>query len=633
VPEKKGKLSFQVSANLQKLVGEELVTNEEMAVLELVKNAYDSGAKEVVITIQPVSSREPGFISIRDDGPGMSLAEFRGIFMFAGYSERDTQAQTATRVPTGEKGIGRFAADRLGSRLDLYTKTAASSEALRVSFDWTAFRNKKKKFGDIRIPYQFVDRADLLPERATGTILEIRNLRTSWTRAKLQSVRNALGSLIDPYGSLKGFRIELRVPSMPALTGTIQQLPPGDADYEIRFKVSDDGKFFFRKVKTPTTRDKEWEPVPTAAVIGNLRSLGGRFLYYIKRPPRTAFKGLSPGVQIYRDGFRLQPFGAPLEPWLQLTEKRAKRAGHAPLVPSRLFGFVEVSRLLQPGIKDITSRQGLMETEDFHQLIIVLREQIAYLEEQIRQQVSIPSWKERGKERSIEIERSKVQSLGDLSIGIGHEIRQPLQSIVSETGAIEERLTEMGIDDPELHECIETIYDSSRRIDETIRFIQDFAKGDLEFVDKFDLADAVRKTCRLFSTQAKIKGININPDLPESEEARTNRNSVERALANLLKNAVEAIQERRNYGEGEIDVKLRQKEGEHIITVSDNGGGIPKDIVPKIFKTFATKKTAGLGYGLSHSKTIIQAHGGDITFKTTEGEGTEFVVTIPDIAV
>src|SRR5207249_4346466 len=147
------------------------------------------------------------------------------------------------------------------------------------------------------------------------------------------------------------------------------------------------------------------------------------------------------------------------------------------------------SRLLQPGIKDITSRQGLMETDDFHQMITILREQTAFLEEQIRQQVSIPSWKEGEKERSIEIERSRVQTLGDLSIGIAHEIRQPLQSILSEAGAIEDRLKELQIGDGELRESLETIDDGIRRIDETIQLIQDFARGDLEAVDDFDVVD------------------------------------------------------------------------------------------------------------------------------------------------
>jgi signal transduction histidine kinase len=629
MPDKKGKFSFEVSANLQKLVGEELVTNEEMAIIELVKNAYDSGASKVIITMQPPTAREPGFIEIRDDGPGMAFSEFERIFMFAGYSERENQAPTASRIPTGEKGIGRFAADKLGSKLDLITKTVGSSSALKVSFDWNAFRNKKKTFGEIRIPYEYIERPDL-NKNDSGTILEIRNLRTAWTKTKLQSVRDAIAGLVDPFRALKGFAIELRIPFMPTLSGPIQPSPPADADFDLRFRVSDDGRFLYRRVKTAETKNGDWEPVPTAAVLGNLRGLSGRFYYYIRRPSKKVTKGLSTGVQIYRDGFRLQPFGSPLEPWLQLTEKRAKRAGHAPLVPSRLFGFVDVSRILQPGIKDTTSRQALLETNDFHQMVTILREQTSFLEERIRQQVSIPSWKESGKERSIEIERSKVQTLGDLSVGIAHEIRQPLQSILSEAGAIEERLAQLAIVDSEIQDSLATIDDGVRRIEETIQFIQDFAKGDLEAVDSFDLAEAIRKTCRLFSTDAKTKGITIDIDLPASQQARTNRNTVERVLANLVKNATEAIQERRNYGEGQVGVRLDRSGKAHVITVSDNGGGIPKEIAPKIFKTFATKKTGGLGYGLSHSRTIIRARGGDITFETKAGEGSKFVVTLPD---
>lgn len=630
MPDKKGKFLFEVSANLQKLVGEELVTNEEMAIIELLKNAYDSGANKIVITIQPQTAREPGYIEIRDDGPGMSPAEFQRIFMFAGYSERDLQTSSASRIPTGEKGIGRFAADRLGSTLDFITKTADSTNALRVSFDWSKFRDKKKKFGDIPIPYEHVERPDLT-EGKSGTVLEIRKLRTVWTKQKIESIRNAIGALINPYGKPGGFEIRLNTPSMSELSGPVRQSPPVDPDYELRFRISEDGKFLLRRLNTPTTRSREWEPVPTGAELDRLPGLSGRFLYYIKRPSKRASKDLPVGIQIYRDGFRLQPFGAPLEPWLQLTEKRAKRAGHAPLVPNRLFGFVEVSRTSHPGIKDITSRQGLMETDDFHQMIRVLKEQTDFIEEQLRQQVSIPSWRESTIQRSIEIEKFKTQTLGDLSIGIAHEIRQPLQSIVSEVGAIADRLEELGIQDAELKESLQVIDDGIRRIDETIDTIQNLAKGDLRAVAECDLADVILKTGRLFAIQAKTNGITVKYSVPESQKATTSKNTVERVLVNLLKNAIEAIQERRGFGEGEIHIELKRDQKLHILTVIDNGGGIPKEIVAGILKTFKTKKTHGLGFGLSHSRTIIQAHMGDITFETEEGVGTKFIVTLPDI--
>jgi signal transduction histidine kinase len=78
-------------------------------------------------------------------------------------------------------------------------------------------------------------------------------------------------------------------------------------------------------------------------------------------------------------------------------------------------------------------------------------------------------------------------------------------------------------------------------------------------------------------------------------------------------------------------VELVGETSEYVITVTDNGGGIPKDLQPRIFTTFATKKTGGLGYGLSHSQTILKAHGGKITFETSEGKGTTFTVRLRDV--
>jgi signal transduction histidine kinase len=600
-----------------------------MAVIELVKNAYDSGARSVNITVQPETTREPAYIEIRDDGPGMSLEEFKRVFMFAGYSERDELATTATRVPTGEKGIGRFAADRLGSKLELTTKKSGDVDALKVRFDWTAFRNKKKRFSDIQIPYEYV-RTTHLPKKTSGTILLIKGLRTIWNRPKAKSTRDSIAALLNPFNRPDDFNIEFTVARMPELSGPVQQEPPENQDYDLRFKVSEDGKFLHRRFSTPTSKEHDWSLITTGANLARLGGLRGKLLYYISRP-RKNVKGLPSGIQVYRDGFRLQPFGSPLEPWLRLTETRAKRAGQAPLVPSRLFGFVEVSRLLQPGIRDITSRQGLMETEDFHQMITILQEQTAFLGKAILDQISKPRWEESEREQSINIERSKVQTLGDLSIGISHEIRQPLQSILSEAGAIEDRMIELNLQDSAIQDCLATISDGVRRIDETLTFIQDFAKGDLDSIAPFDLAEVVRKTCKLLSSQAKTQGINISTIVPHTQIVTTNRNMVERVLVNILKNGLEAIEQTHGYGEGEISVELVGETSEYVITVTDNGGGIPKDLQPRIFTTFATKKTGGLGYGLSHSQTILKAHGGKITFETSEGKGTTFTVRLRDV--
>src|ERR1017187_1284016 len=126
---------FRVSANLLRIIGQELVASDEVAIWELVKNAYDSYARKVNITIEPLSEKRVGSIRITDDGRGISRADFERLFMMAGYSERPDEAEAAQRVPTGEKGIGRFAASRLGDHLRVLTRANIGvPEALEVKF-------------------------------------------------------------------------------------------------------------------------------------------------------------------------------------------------------------------------------------------------------------------------------------------------------------------------------------------------------------------------------------------------------------------------------------------------------------------------------------------------------------------
>src|SRR5690349_10167530 len=132
------RIAFQASARLQGLIGRGLIPNEEMAIVELAKNAYDAGASLVRISIQPITPRQPGEIRISDDGAGMSESDIGRLFMFAGYSERPGEVADARRIPTGEKGIGRFAADKLGQRLDVYSRKRGNS-GIHLAIDWRKF--------------------------------------------------------------------------------------------------------------------------------------------------------------------------------------------------------------------------------------------------------------------------------------------------------------------------------------------------------------------------------------------------------------------------------------------------------------------------------------------------------------
>jgi hypothetical protein len=439
----KSLLHFRVSANLQKLIGEELVPNDEMAVLELVKNAYDSGAASLRIVIALGSSQS---ITVVDNGEGMDLGTFTSTFMVAGSSLRRV-VQGSTRVPTGEKGIGRFAAVRLGKRLLVETRTASMKEVLKVRFDWEQFRSQAKRFEEIAIPYEHSETAEFLA--GNGTALRIEHLRSRWDNTKIKKVRRALEGMVDPYKRPEDFIVTLEVTGREDLSGEVVHRRPSNPDYELLFQVTDDGHLV-RKFRTPRAKAaKEWKMVVSEADTKLLSGVTGRIVYYISRRKKDT-GGLDPGVQIYRDGFRIQPFGAPLADWLQLTEKRAKRAGHAPLVPSRLFGFIEVSRTRHRGLRDTTSRQAMLETAEMHSLVRLLKEQTTHLEQNLVEDVSKPRWQQ----NAIELERARLHSLGMLSYGLAHELRQPLQSIITAAGNVVERLRELNQTDADIAESM-----------------------------------------------------------------------------------------------------------------------------------------------------------------------------------
>ena len=116
---KKGKaapLHFEPTAYIQRLLGRELISNESIALAELVKNAYDAGANQVTITLYKDPKQK---MVVIDNGNGMSLPQFKRLWMRPGYSEKTDRDPKSKRTLLGEKGIGRFAADKLAKKLAL----------------------------------------------------------------------------------------------------------------------------------------------------------------------------------------------------------------------------------------------------------------------------------------------------------------------------------------------------------------------------------------------------------------------------------------------------------------------------------------------------------------------------------
>ncbi|HEY7391667.1 MAG TPA: sensor histidine kinase [Bryobacteraceae bacterium] len=619
------KLQFEASAYLQTLIGRELIRTQEAAVVELVKNSYDSGAKTVIIRISVATEKRPPSIEIIDDGSGMDLQRLRKIFMVAGYSERPDEVGNE-RVPTGEKGIGRFASDRLGSHLLVETKTEGQVDGIVVDINWKAFENRKKKFNEISVPYY--RRPIDMGKEQSGTRLTIMGLRETWERGNIETLRTVLSQLLNPYDAPEEFTITLDVPGSEKLSGPIETSQIAGANYDLRFHLNADG-VLERKLRINTEKPVTHKETPPNAKL--LAGLSGRLFYFLKRPPKQSVNGRPPGVFIYRDGFRVEPFGTREADWLGIAAHRAKRAGHAHVVPTRLFGFLNISRTKHAKLQDTTSREALIDNDQARALVHLLRTKIIdFLEDQIREAVAAPRWAENRAKAERRLQEVRYEALNVMSSGVAHELRQPLQVIRIDAGNIEARLRKLGITDPIIQASQESIDKSIERISQRIQLISELTGKKLDTNERFNLSPVIQEECSFLQERMNEQNITLSVLLPKSQIGVVSEGLVRMIVKNMVENAINALAKTEDSRKRSITVSLTGGRGQHEISVKDNGPGIPTETAKKLFSEFATHTTGGMGVGLYICQMLLKSHRGLISFTTDQSTGTTFTALFVD---
>jgi HSP90 family molecular chaperone len=141
---------FTPKARLIKILGEQLIKNATVGIIELVKNSYDADATEVQIIMQFLNTPDAKII-IKDNGTGMDLPTFKNKWMNPATGHKEEQKENKERsklkrLPLGEKGVGRFAAQQIGNRLVMITKTIATEQELFVDVDWSMFDIRGKVY-------------------------------------------------------------------------------------------------------------------------------------------------------------------------------------------------------------------------------------------------------------------------------------------------------------------------------------------------------------------------------------------------------------------------------------------------------------------------------------------------------
>ena len=189
---------FLSHVNIKNIIGKELINNDNVAVMELVKNSYDAGAKNVTVEFKNLKSqnRKNHEIIIADDGIGMSKEDILHKWLNLAYSIKRIQNAQNNRLQAGNKGIGRFSCDRLGKKLDIYTKKDDKAYHLRI--DWEDFENVQDyniQINQIPMKLKEVSDAEIYQDTAypigkNGTIVKISYLRARWIKFNENSLFN-----------------------------------------------------------------------------------------------------------------------------------------------------------------------------------------------------------------------------------------------------------------------------------------------------------------------------------------------------------------------------------------------------------------------------------------------------------
>ncbi len=223
---------------------------------------------------------------------------------------------------------------------------------------------------------------------------------------------------------------------------------------------------------------------------------------------------------------------------------------------------------------------------------------------------------------------SKLASLGEMAAGIAHEINNPLQSLLLNIDMLKKEIDGTAI------KKVARLEDGVVRIKRIVKDLLIFAREEAPDNENVDLNIVIEKGADILRHLLKISNVRITLDLDSRPLiVECNRNLFLQVIINLIQNAKDAIESSdTDAGVSNITISSRLMGGhEVVVTVSDDGPGIPEKIIDKIFDPFLTTKPAGkgTGLGLSVSQKIIQSMNGAITVASPPGAGTTFTISVP----
>jgi C4-dicarboxylate-specific signal transduction histidine kinase len=653
-----------------------------VALVELIKNAYDADANKVRIVFEEPLQPTQGGILIEDDGVGMPLKIIQQAwFEPATVSKTRNTKSTAGRRVTGEKGIGRFAAARIAQAMEMESLAKGAKRLVRVRFDWGRFDDEDLYLDQVRCRWE---EAPAPKGRKHGTTLHLTGLNDAWDAESFARLRGELSRLVSPHKAKNDFEISMILPDKFRDYAGVITPPPilGKPHYRFTGVVEAQGQLR-ANYEGPDTK----KPVPVAGEILLKRRIpeSGPFQFEFRVWDRDNLDPLADelrstvrklrqdldsacGISIYRDDFRVLLAD---NDWLRLNLRRVQNPTMR-LSNNQIVGAVFISADKNRGLRDQTNREGIVSSpafDDFKQALVEVLSKLEvkrdtyrrgqrpqkpaiglfealdiaplreYVEKRYPNDAELKAFlgeRTRAFEHGVaEVQQvlaryRRLATLGQIIDVVLHEGRTPVAAISNEVALARrdiERAEHKVINQESLQKRLSTITQQTEVLSTLFKRLAPFSGRKRGRPAEIAIEDALENAFALF--RRRIAELHVDVHLPSSRTVVTvDEAEMQQIFVNLLDNSLywleKVPQNRRS-----IAVEVSRRPGELRTLFSDNGPGVPEDIRDRIFDPYFSTKPDGVGLGLTIAgETAAEYEGALELVSGGPLEGATFRVTL-----
>lgn len=695
--DKKEILKWKFDISTFRLIGRELITDRITALFELVKNSYDANAQQVNVTFQNVGpNKDDSLISIKDDGIGMSFEDIRDKWMVIGTSNKrksPLSPKPFLRKCVGEKGIGRFAVDKLGDRLSIITKQKGAANWLKVNINWDLYasndENSLQWFTDIESPYEYIPATNIEDH---GTELRITRVREPWDSSSIKHAIVQISKLVSPFTSLSyPFCVYVSAPEYnikERATKSIDDFNMATCSFLLDYNNQTNEQDYAEYNKNNHSLEIR---------KGRIKAFGGvkMRVYFFDATARRKYKNAFPndpidGFKIYRDGIIATPFAEEQEnPDAKRdilgVDKRLWQDIFTRISSREFLGIIEITKEDNPLIIDATNRQDFVENDEYKALKRFIIEQLVAL-----QMYKADIRKSQKEENKTQLAGAQ-EELGKLAEALtslskrSPEISNTLQPLIKQTQATQQSVkvaikeqkkeSEEFLRKENAYLSIMSMQEYSIQITHAIRTTLNQLKGRIEFFRDFyplpqkehifkqyakEMFDKMKILSKVTDYMLSYSQSNINPepinmydtftdifstydnlfeensiilqtDFAEKVVLNTNRQFFYDIIQNMVDNSIKALKD--TIGQKIIKCSYRFEDNHLQILMTDNGCGIPHEDWIKVFELYytTTEKQGGGGVGLYIVRTRVESLKGTVNVVPSEfgNVGTTIEIMIP----